>query len=107
MFFKVLYPKIQERVRQRLDVLLAPYQKKISIPSPLIEEVSYLGKASTIEEAYHSSDQAKAVFRSYQLHACDHCSVRFDETLEEAAQAYQINLEIWQIQLNCKIFDRS
>ena len=80
MFFKVLYPKIEERVRQRLEAFLAPYQKKISIPPFFLEEAKYLNRSSTIEEAYHSSDQARAVFRAYQLHACDHCSVRFDET---------------------------
>ena len=52
-----------------------------------------LGPDTTIEAAWHSSPDAPAVFARHHLPACDGCAVRFDETLAEAADAYELNLD--------------
>ena len=106
MFFKHLYPLFESKIRNRLNDLFSTYQDGIAIPDSFWNDPKYLDKEVTIDQAYHSTPEAKEIFNAYNLSACDHCSVRFDETLEEAAQAYNISLEIWQIQLNCKIFNR-
>ena len=106
IFFRRLYSRLEKKIQDRIDSHFTIYQKKINLPLSFEAVPTYLDRNTTIDQAYHSSDDAKEIFQSYQLHACDHCSVRFDETLEEASQAYRIPLEIWQIQLNCKIFNR-
>ena len=46
----------------------------------------------TIEEALHFHPKASVVLASYNLPNCDHCAVRFHETIAEAAEAYEIDL---------------
>ena len=43
---------------------------------------------------------AQSVFEEFHLNACANCSVRFDESLAEAAEAYEISLELWLMKLN-------
>ena len=43
------------------------------------------------------------VFAHRHLPNCDSCAVRFDESLEEAAEAYQIPLIEWLLALNFRI----
>lgn len=47
----------------------------------------------TMDQAWRRHAGAAAVFARYHLPACDGCAVRFDETVEEAAAAYELNLE--------------
>jgi hypothetical protein len=54
----------------------------------------------TIDQAWHATADAPAVFALHHLPACDGCSVRFDETIGEAAAAYGIDLDAFLTQLN-------
>ena len=54
----------------------------------------------TIEMAWQSHPNAKDVFSRYHLHSCHQCSVRFDETIEEAAEAYGFSREAMLVELN-------
>ncbi|RME23166.1 MAG: hypothetical protein D6798_14110, partial [Deltaproteobacteria bacterium] len=47
----------------------------------------------TIDRAWRRHPGAAAVFRRHHLPACDGCAVRFDETLAEAARAYDLDLD--------------
>lgn len=46
----------------------------------------------TVDQAWRRHPGAPAVFARHHLPACDGCAVRFDETLEEAAMAYGLDL---------------
>ena len=46
----------------------------------------------TVDQAWRRHPGAPAVFAARHLPACDGCSVRFDETVEEACLAYGIDL---------------
>ena len=45
----------------------------------------------TIDQAWNFHPDAQLVFASYGLPACNYCSVRFDETIDEATMAYGIS----------------
>lgn len=49
--------------------------------------------AMTMDQAWRRHPGAPAVFARHHLPACDGCAVRFDETLEEAATAYGLDLQ--------------
>ncbi len=51
-------------------------------------------------DALELHEGAASVFASYHLPRCSSCVVRFEESLEEAAQAYDIPLEEWLAELN-------
>ena len=53
-----------------------------------------------INDALELHHGAASVFASYHLIRCSSCVVRFEESLEEAAQAYDIPLEEWLLKLN-------
>ena len=61
--------------------------------------VAFTG-SMTIDQAWHAHPDAPHVFARYHLPACDGCAVRFDERVEEAAQAYGIDLEHFLRDLN-------
>ncbi len=46
----------------------------------------------TIDQAWRRHPGAPAVFARFHLPACDGCAVRFDESVEEAAAAYGLDL---------------
>lgn len=46
----------------------------------------------TMDQAWRRHPRAAEVFARHHLPACDGCAVRFDETLEEAAAAYGLQL---------------
>jgi hypothetical protein len=46
----------------------------------------------TVDQAWRRHPGAPAVFARFHLPSCDGCAVRFDETVEEAAAAYGLNL---------------
>ena len=54
----------------------------------------------TIEQAWQHHPKTKVVFASVGLPRCHKCFVRFEETLQEAAEAYDIDLQKWLIALN-------
>ena len=54
----------------------------------------------TIDNAWHAHPRAPQIFAKNHLPACDGCSVRFEETLAEAAEAYGIDLDSFLTQLN-------
>ena len=89
---------VHQSVTQKLNERLKPI-KSHSTEQHTPKRV-YLHGGSTIEEALHSSDVAHQIFQAFQLQSCQTCSVRFDESLAEAAEAYDISLERWLIKLN-------
>ncbi|MGB0637896.1 MAG: hypothetical protein ACPGTU_01090 [Myxococcota bacterium] len=54
----------------------------------------------TIDEAWHAHTEAPTVFARHHLPSCDGCAVRFDESLQEATQAYGIDLATFLHELN-------
>ncbi len=49
--------------------------------------------AMTVDQAWRRHPGAAAVFARHDLPGCDGCAVRFDETLAEAARAYDLDLD--------------
>jgi hypothetical protein len=47
----------------------------------------------TVEQAWRRHPLARTVFAQHHLPSCDQCAVRFDETVGEAADAYDLDLE--------------
>ena len=56
--------------------------------------------AMTIDQAWNHHPGAAEVFARYHLPACNSCAVRFDETLEEAAAAYGLEIDTFLRELN-------
>lgn len=54
----------------------------------------------TIDEAWHAHPDAPTVFARHHLPSCDGCAVRFDESIQEATQAYGIDLTSFLHELN-------
>jgi hybrid cluster-associated redox disulfide protein len=54
----------------------------------------------TIDEAWHAHSDAPGVFARHHLPSCDGCAVRFDESLQEATEAYGIDLADFLKELN-------
>lgn len=54
----------------------------------------------SMDQAWRRHPGAPAVFARHHLPACDGCAVRFDETLEEAAVAYGLDLQRLLAELN-------
>ncbi len=59
----------------------------------------------TVDLAWRRHPRAREVFARHHLPACDGCSVRFDETLEEAARAYGLDLATLLAQLSALLQD--
>ena len=47
----------------------------------------------TVDQAWRRHPGAASVFARHDLPGCDGCAVRFDETLQEAARAYDLDLD--------------
>jgi len=62
--------------------------------------MQWLTGHSTIEEAWHCHVLAPEVFKRFDLLNCQHCAVRFDESIEEAAENYDFSLELFLSSLN-------
>ena len=67
---------------------------------------SYLQGSDLIVSALSSSPVADSVFRRFNLPNCRMCPLHIEETLEEAAETYGIDLEDWLMYLNFEIFIR-
>lgn len=61
----------------------------------------------TVDQAWRRHSGAATVFACNDLPACDGCAVRFDETLEEAAAAYGLNLSQLLSDLNALLVHSS
>ena len=85
---QVLLHQMQEEIKQ-LQQKLERMEKPLPIRG-----------SDTIDRAWHSHPKAKEVFAGYHLHACHKCSVRFDETIQEAAAAYDFSEEAMLVELN-------
>ena len=84
----------RSRVRQGLQQALHELRKRTHRP-----RVHFTGEMS-IDEAWHAHPRAPKVFARYQLPGCDGCAVRFEERIEEAAEAYGIDLDRFLHDLN-------
>ena len=69
------------------------------------EERLWVNKKTLIHNAWNASSMAPLIFARYHLPHCDSCAVRFDESLYEASEAYQIPLDRWLMALNFKIVE--
>lgn len=90
----LLFDLVAEREGLRqLQVELTALRRELS---GLRSDVSLLGRpfdaAMTMDQAWRRHPRAAQVFTRHHLPACDGCAVRFDETLEEAASAYGLDL---------------
>ncbi|MDP6933026.1 MAG: hypothetical protein QGG40_08910 [Myxococcota bacterium] len=47
----------------------------------------------TIDAIWRRHPGVGELFEEHGLPSCNHCAVRFDETLREAAEAYQVDLD--------------
>ena len=54
----------------------------------------------TIEQALDVHPHSKKIFEQFGLPRCNKCTVRFEETLQEASEAYDIDLPKWLAALN-------
>ena len=63
-------------------------------------------KTMLICDALDLHEEASTVFAAHHLIRCSSCIVRFEESLEEAAQAYDIPLELWLCQLNALLHSK-
>ena len=69
------------------------------------EERLWVNKKTLIHNAWNASSMAPLIFARYHLPHCDSCAVRFDESLAEASEAYQIPLDRWLMALNFEIVE--
>jgi hypothetical protein len=65
-----------------------------------VDAVTPFSGGMTVHRAWARHPGVRRVFAGYHLPACDRCAVGEDETLEEAAEGYQIPLETLLRQLN-------
>lgn len=78
-------------MRERVRSAIARRSSKSTIP---------FHAEMTIDEAWFAHPGAPGVFARHHLPGCDGCSVRFEETLAEAAEAYSIDLAAFLHELN-------
>jgi hypothetical protein len=57
-------------------------------------------KGMTMDRAWKHHSGAPGIFARHHLPACDSCAVRFDESLDEAASAYGLDLNALLKELN-------
>ena len=69
-------------------------------------QTCWVKKETRIHDAWNSTTMAPQIFAQYHLPHCDKCAVRFDENLEEAADAYQIPLDFWMMALNFSLVEK-
>ena len=84
----------RSRVRQGLHRALQELRKRVHRP-----RIHFTGDM-TVDEAWNAHPRAPEVFARYQLPACDECAVRFEERIEEATEAYGIDLDRFLRDLN-------
>lgn len=80
----------RDALRARLDALDADLDR---LRADLNARTGPFRPDMTIDQAWRRHPGAPAVFAGFHLPACDACAVRFDETVEEAAAAYGLELQ--------------
>ena len=78
--------------------LLRPTTGPIATEKP--EAQAPFSAEMTIDDAWNNHPKASEIFQRYHLPSCSGCSVRFDETIAEATEAYGIPLEDFLCALN-------
>ena len=100
---RLLDPR-QEHRQQRIQELEAEVnalRTELSLlEQKLLKNPDVLVGTETIDRAWNIHKEAQAVFARYQLHGCDRCAVRVDETVEEAAEAYGFSEEAMLARIN-------
>jgi len=84
----------RSRIRSKLQQMLRTVRK------PEKKHIPPFTGGMTIEEAWNAHPGAPSVFAQYHLPGCDGCAVRFEERIEEAAEAYGIELDRFLTDLN-------
>ena len=77
----------RSRIRNRLQQALHGLRKQANPPR------THFTGDMTIDEAWRAHPRAPEVFARYDLEGCDGCAARIDERIEEAADAYDIDLD--------------
>lgn len=85
------------RAEARADALA---QQAGSLAAGIALRTGPFTSAMTVEQAWRRHSGVQRVFARRHLPACDHCSVRFDETLEEVSLAYELDLAALLEELN-------
>jgi len=57
----------------------------------------------TLDQVWRRHPGVRALFAARHLPACDGCALRHDETLAEAADAYDLDLSVLLVELNALI----
>jgi len=83
------------RSTSRADLL----EDRLNALDPLLERQPFRPDM-TIDQAWNHHSDAPDVFARHHLPACNSCAVRFDETLEEAAAAYGLQIDALLTELN-------
>jgi hypothetical protein len=91
LHWQPLFYALQLEVNDFSELILAFQQRR---------KPRRFSKKMTIQQALQFHPEAKNVFEDHGLPRCSKCSVRFEETLQEAADVYDINLSVWLFDLN-------
>ena len=83
---------LRKTIRPLVQRVLKKVRRRADIP-PFTPDM-------TIDQAWNAHPKAPSIFAAHHLPSCDGCSVRFEETLAEAAEAYGIDLDSFLTQLN-------
>jgi hypothetical protein len=73
---------------------------QITEESELSSIQNVVNGTDTIDTVWYCHPRAKEVFARYHLNSCNKCSVRFDETIQEAALAYDFSEEAMLDEIN-------
>ena len=95
-------PHIDNLAYQSGEVSLTVGQADSTKVGTVVDQL-WVSKDTLIHDAWNSSVMAPNIFAHRHLPNCDSCAVRFDESLEEASEAYQIPLFEWLVALNFRI----
>ena len=87
------------RIHNLLRRALAP-PKRNRTPDATKQPMHPFHGGMTIEEAWHNHPLAPTAFKQHGMPSCEGCAVRFEETVEEAAQAYGVDLRSFLNDLN-------
>jgi len=71
-----------------------------SPPDATTQPTSPFHGGMTVENARHHHPLAPTVFEQHRMPSCERCAVRFEETIEEATEAYGIELQSFLDDLN-------
>ena len=85
--------------QQRNQHRLGEIERQLNDYANHLPKISFAAEM-TIDQAWNHHPDAPSVFIRYHLKACNSCAVRFDETLDEAAMAYGLNLSAMLKELN-------